>query len=119
MSAELKVTRLADAAPYDAPNHFDVAAVRLQGFEPGGPKNFWVGLSRVAPGGRAGPDSSPLEKVYVVLTGALTVITDSGTVTLGPRDSCTIGSNVKREMINRTDADAELIVVMPYPPTQP
>jgi quercetin dioxygenase-like cupin family protein len=119
MSGGLKVTRLADAVPYDAPNHFDVAAVRLQGFQPDGPQNFWVGLSRVAPGGRAGPDASPLEKVYVILAGELTIITDSETVTLGPRDSCTIGGNVRREMINRANSEVEMIVVMPYPAAQP
>ena len=63
------VKRFADAKPYEAPNHRDVRSLRLQGFEAGGPKNAWVGLSHYLPGGGAGPDASPLEKVYVVLVG--------------------------------------------------
>ncbi|TIV81773.1 MAG: cupin, partial [Mesorhizobium sp.] len=37
--------RFADAKPYEAPNHRGVVGLRLQGFEPGGPENQWVGLS--------------------------------------------------------------------------
>ncbi len=62
-----------EAQPYQAPNHYDMRSLRLQGFEPGGPTQSWVGLSHFLPGGGAGPDSSPLEKVYVVLAGELTV----------------------------------------------
>ena len=64
------VKRFEDAKPYDAPNHRGVVGLRLQGFEPGGPTNQWVGYSQFLPGGGAGPDSTPFEKVYVVLSGA-------------------------------------------------
>ena len=50
------------------------SGLRLQGFEPGGPTNQWVGYSQFLPGGGAGPDSTPFEKVYVVLEGHMTVI---------------------------------------------
>src|SRR6478672_4702108 len=61
------VKRFADAKPYEAPNHRGVVGLRLQGFEEGGPANQWVGLSQYLPGGGAGPDATPFEKVYVVL----------------------------------------------------
>ena len=41
-----------------------------------GPENQWVGLSQFLPGGGAGPDSTPFEKVYIVLEGEMTVIID-------------------------------------------
>jgi len=110
------VKRFDEAQPYQAPNHFDMRAVRLQGFEEGGPSNFWVGLSHFLPGGGAGPDSSPLEKVYVILAGNLTVIAEGEEVVLGPYDSCTIGANVVREVANRGNHVATMLVVMPYPP---
>ena len=47
----MKVTRFDDAKPYDAPNHFGVVGLRLQGFEDGGPTNQWVGYSQFLPGG--------------------------------------------------------------------
>ena len=42
----MHLKRFEDATPYEAPNHFDVVGLRLQGFEEGGPTNQWVGLSQ-------------------------------------------------------------------------
>jgi quercetin dioxygenase-like cupin family protein len=110
------VKRFHEAKPYQAPNHFDMRGLRLQGFEPGGPETFWVGLSHFLPGGGAGPDASPLEKVYVVLSGQLSVRAGDETTALGPMDSCTIGPNVERHIVNEGNDVATMIVIMPYPP---
>lgn len=110
----MHVKRFADAQPYQAPNHFDMRSLRLQGFEPGGPAQYWVGLSHFLPGGGAGPDSSPLEKVYVVLTGKLTVTVADSAVALGPLDSCCIPGGETREVKNLGNEVATMIVVMPY-----
>ncbi len=77
------VKRFAEAKTYEAPNHYGVVGLRLQGFEPGGPTNQWVGYSQFLPGGGAGPDSTPFEKVYVVLDGEMTVIVDGKETVLG------------------------------------
>jgi quercetin dioxygenase-like cupin family protein len=111
------IKRFNEATPYKAPNHFDMCGLRLQGFEDGGPKNFTVGLSHFLPGGGAGPDSSPLEKVYVVLSGRLSIWAGGKHETLGPLDSCTIGPNVERKILNETNEIVTMIVVMPYPPS--
>ncbi len=112
----MKVTRFAEAQPYEAPNHRGVKSLRLQGFTEGGPRVSWVGVSHYLPGGGAGPDASPLEKVYVVLAGALTVRTPDAEVVLGAMDSCTIPAGESREVINHGNDVATLLVVMPYPP---
>jgi mannose-6-phosphate isomerase-like protein (cupin superfamily) len=91
-------------------------SLRLQGFEPDGPKTSWVGVSHFLPGGGAGPDSSALEKVYVVLAGSVTVRAGGHEVVLGPLDSCTIASGETREVRNLANEVATMIVVMPYPP---
>lgn len=109
------VKRFADAKAYEAPNHFDVRSLRLQGFEPGGPARSWVGLSHYLPGGAAGPDASPLEKTYVVLAGRLSVRAAGQEVTLGPLDSCCIPGGEVREVKNLGNEVATMIVVMPYP----
>lgn len=109
------IKRFDEAKPYVAPNHFEMRSIRLQGFEPGGPKNFWVGLSHFLPGGGAGPDSSPLEKVYVVLSGQITLQVGDTVVTLGPNDSCCIPADEVRELKNETNAVATMLVVLPYP----
>jgi len=110
------VKRFADAKPYEAPNHRGVAGLRLQGFEEGGPTNQWVGLSQYLPGGGAGPDSTPFEKVYVVLDGEMTIIVDGKETVLRKLDSCTIPPNEIRELTNRQNAVCTMLVVIPYPP---
>ena len=78
----MHVKRFEEAQPYEAPNHRGVVGLRLQGFEEGGPENQWIGLSQFLPGGGAGPDSTPFEKVYVVLDGEMTVETGGTTTVL-------------------------------------
>ena len=112
----MHLKRFADAKPYEAPNHRNVAGLRLQGFEPDGPKNQWVGLSQYLPGGGAGPDSTPFEKVYVVLDGEMTVIVDGKETVLGKYDSCVIPPNEVRTLENRRNDVCTMLVVIPCPP---
>ena len=111
----MHVKRFAEAQTYDAPNHFGVVGLRLQGFEPTGPKNQWIGLSQFLPGGGAGPDSTPFEKVYVVLDGEMTVIIDGAETVLRKYDSCTIPPGETRKIENRTNLVCSMLVVIPYP----
>ncbi len=110
------VKRFAEALPYEAPNHRGVVGLRLQGFENGGPQNQWVGYSQFLPGGGAGPDSTPFEKVYVVLEGEMTVIVSGAETVLQEMDSCTIAPGELRELINRSNHVCKMLVVIPYPP---
>ncbi len=111
------VKKFADAKPYDAHNHWGNLGLRLQGFEgAAGPQNQWVGLSHFLPGGGAGPDSTPFEKIYVVLEGEMTVIIDGQETVLKKLDSCTIAANEVRKIENRGNAVCTMIVVLPYPP---
>lgn len=108
--------RFEDAETYEAPNHFGVTGLRLQGFEEGGPENQWIGLSQFLPNGGAGPDSTPFEKVYVVLDGEMTVIVDGEETVLKKYDSCTIAPNEVRKVENRSNLVCTMLVVIPYPP---
>jgi hypothetical protein len=114
----MEVTRLEDAQAYDAPKHFDCKALRLQGWDASGAEAFWVGLSHFLPGGGCELDATPIEKVYVVTDGEVTVVTESGEATLGPYDSCRLAPNEARSIENRTNRPASMLVVMPYPPSQ-
>lgn len=113
----MHLKRFDEAEAYEAPNHWDVVGLRLQGFEEGGPTNQWVGLSQFLPGGGAGPDSTPFEKVYVVLDGEMTVIVDGEETTLCRFDSCTIPPNEVRKIENRRNDVCTMLVVIPYPPS--
>jgi quercetin dioxygenase-like cupin family protein len=112
----MKVIKIGDAKPYPAAKHFNMVPLRLQGWDATDAKNFWVGLSHFLPGGGAEMDATPLEKVYVVTQGEVTVITKSGEVKLGVMDSIYLEPNEARAVENRTNLPASMLVVMPYPP---
>lgn len=111
----MKVTRIDKAEPYDPPNHFDCRALRLQGVEASDSEHFWVGLSHFLPGGGASMEETPLEKVYIVIAGEVTIVTPKERVKLGMCDSCHIPAGEARQVINETNQPASMIVVMPYP----
>jgi quercetin dioxygenase-like cupin family protein len=112
----MHVTRSDEARPYEAPKHHGMVGLRLQGFDASPSESFWVGLSQFLPGGGADSDATPLEKVYVVTDGTLTVVTDDGETELGPMDSVHLAAGERRAVENRTNRTASMIVVMPYPP---
>jgi quercetin dioxygenase-like cupin family protein len=109
------VTRIADAGPYEAPRHFDMRGLRLQGFDVSPSQGFWVGLSHFLPGGGAEGDAGPLEKVYVVVAGTVTITTEEGDTELEALDSCYIPGGEWRAVANRTNRPASMLVIMPHP----
>ncbi len=114
----MQVKRFSEARQYDAPNHRGCAPLRLFGAEAGGTKGLIVGVSHFLPGGGAGPDASPPEKVYFVLTGELTVIVDGKETVLRQHDSCFIGPNENREIINRGNELCSILVAIAAPPAK-
>ena len=75
-----------------------------------------VGVSHFLPGGGAGPDASPPEKVYFVLAGELTVIVDGKETVLKKHDSCFIGPHENREIVNRgNEVCSILVAIAPAP----
>lgn len=116
----MEITRLAEASRYDAPKHFEMRSLRLQGFDASAAKFAWTGLSYFLPGGGAEMDASPLEKIYVVLEGEVTVELGDGSVhKLGRLDSCFIPGGEARAIRNEGNEVAAMIVVMPYPEPRP
>jgi glyoxylate utilization-related uncharacterized protein len=92
-----------------------MAALRLQGHGASPSQQFWVGLSHLLPGGGAEMSSSPLERVYVVVAGEVTITTADGDIVLRAMDSCLLGSGEARAILNRSNLPASMLVVMPLP----
>ncbi len=111
----MKVMRLNDLKEYKAPKHFQMVAMRLQGKEETGIQKFWVGLSHFLPAGGAEFDASPTEKVYIVLSGQVTVKTDKEEQTLNPLDSVYLAPNEGRSIINNGKVPASMLVIINYP----
>jgi quercetin dioxygenase-like cupin family protein len=116
----MHITRFSEARRYDAPKHFDMRSLRLQGVDVSPSKFSWVGISQFLPQGGAEMDASPLEKIYVVLDGEITVQLAGGeTHTLRALDSCYIGGGEARAIRNESNAVATMLVVMPHPGPRP
>jgi mannose-6-phosphate isomerase-like protein (cupin superfamily) len=111
----MNVVRIVDAPAYNAPGHFDMAMARLQGREAGPADLIWLGLSRLSPGGGTTLDASGLEKFYVVLEGEITISNGSEAVTLGRWDSCRIAAGESRQLSNKSNAEAVVLLAMPLP----
>jgi uncharacterized cupin superfamily protein len=121
----MHVTRIAEAPAYQAPNHFDMRCLRLQGREAGPAEQLWLGMSIIAPGGHTSLDASPMEKHYLVLEGELTLVGQLGDgaleeARLGPLDSCRFAPGEKRQLVNRSTREARVLLAMPFePPRSP
>ena len=112
----MKKVRLDQVKPYAAPGHFDMVAPRMHGKEETGASKFWVGLSHFLPGGGAeyAYEDSPMEKVYFVLDGEITIKTKKEEVTLGPWDLLYLPPNEGREVLNKTNKPVSMLVVINY-----
>jgi uncharacterized cupin superfamily protein len=116
----MNVTRIEAAPEYQAPNHFDMRCLRLQGREAGPAVQLWLGLSVIEPGGHTGLDPSPMEKHYVVLEGELTLIGETDGVrtqaVLRAHDSARFAPGERRQLLNHGDRVAKVLLAMPFDP---
>jgi|SaaInlV_100m_DNA_5_1039725.scaffolds.fasta_scaffold07964_2 mannose-6-phosphate isomerase-like protein (cupin superfamily) len=108
----MQITRIKDAKPYEAAKHYGMEALRLQGLEASDLQSFSCNLSYFQPGGGAERSRSANEKVYVVLEGEITIITDTSEETLGALDSCVIGVNEFRVVENRSNSVCKMLVII-------
>src|SRR3954469_7932405 len=106
----MRITRLADATPFDPPGHQGVGPVRLQAGEADG---VTVVLSHYQPGGEAEMAPQPAETVYVLLEGELVMISDGAEETLRRYDSVHFTAGTVRQVVNRTQLPASMLVIRP------
>lgn len=103
---------------YNAPGHFDMTAMRIHGKEETGAEKFWVGLSTFLPGGGAeyAYEDNPLEKVYYVLEGEMTVTDKAGTKYVIHKDeSISFAPHEGRHLVNESNRPASMLVIINYP----
>ncbi len=116
----MNITRLNQAPEYVAPNHFDMQCLRLQGREAGPAVQLWMGMSILEPGGHTSLDGSPMEKLYFVVQGELTEVSELNGVptreALHTFDTCRFAPGEKRQIINHTQQEARILLAMPFDP---
>ena len=112
----MHITRFDAALPYEAPNHFGMHTLRLQGKEAGPSTQMWMGMSQILPGGHTTLDPSPIEKLYFVVEGQVTFVGElAGQRTsdvLGPFDSCRFAPGEARQVHNESNRPALVLLVM-------
>jgi len=109
---------LADLKTYEAPGHFGMTAMRIHGKEETGAQKFWMGLSTFLPGGGAeyAYEDNPLEKVYYVLEGEMTVTDKEGTkYVIHKNESISFTPNEGRYLVNESNSPATMLVIINYP----
>jgi glyoxylate utilization-related uncharacterized protein len=109
---------LNELKPYDAPGHFGMTAMRVHGKEETGAEKFWIGLSTFLPGGGAeyAYEDNPLEKVYYVLEGEVTVKDKDGNrYVIGKDESISFPPNEGRHLLNEGNLPARMLVIINYP----
>lgn len=107
-----------DLTSYNAPGHFAMTAMRIHGKEETGAEKFWMGVSTFLPGGGAeyAYEDNPLEKVYYILDGEMTVTDKAGkTYVLAKDDSISFPPNEGRTLVNNTNLPARMLVIINYP----
>jgi len=108
----MKKIELKDVKPYQAPGHFNMVALRVQGKEESGAQDMWVGFSHFLPGGGATMGANNFEKIYFVLSGVITITTKSGEkLVLKPYDSLYIPPGEEREIVNNENMPASMLVI--------
>ncbi len=112
----MEITRFTRATPYDAPGHFDMRCLRLQGHDVSSATFAWVGISHFLPNGGAEMDTGTLDRIYLVLEGEITIELENGDCyQLTRYDSCFIPADTKRRLYNKQNDITTMVVIMPYP----
>ncbi|MBE5991609.1 MAG: cupin domain-containing protein [Paenibacillaceae bacterium] len=109
---------LEELKSYNAPGHFQMTAMRIHGKEETGARKFWMGLSTFLPGGGAeyAYEDNPLEKVYYVLEGEMTVTDKTGTrYVIHQNESISFQPNEGRYLVNESNRPASMLVIINYP----
>jgi len=109
---------LEELKTYEAPGHFDMCAMKIHGKEETGAEKFWVGVSTFLPEGGAeyAYEDNPLEKVYYILEGEMTVKDKNHKeYVLRKDDSISFKPNEGRYLKNESNLPARMLVVINYP----
>jgi glyoxylate utilization-related uncharacterized protein len=109
---------LEELKTYEAAGHFGCVAMRIHGRDETGATKFWIGVSTFLPSGGAqyGYEDNPLEKVYYILEGEMTVTDKAGKKYVIRKDeSISFAPNEGRLLKNESNRPARMLVIINYP----
>lgn len=107
-----KITRKEEARPYEAPGHFKVLPTHLHIPPEVNEGRMVMGLSHFLPGGGCEFGAPPLETIYYVLSGEMTVKTEDGEFVLHEGDSLHSGIGTGKSILNTGVETCKLLVCL-------
>jgi len=113
-----KITKANEAVKYEAPGHFDVRTTRLHNPVDVNDGRIVMGLSHFLPGGGAAKNAIPVEFIYYIIEGEMTITLDDGAFVLKAGDSIHCGPMTTKEIKNTGIVTTKMLVIL-LPPAQP
>jgi len=99
---------------YDAPNHWGCWPMRVIGKEETGAEKMWIAVAHFLPGGGGKDDGLPVERVYYVVSGSITLKVGNEEVTLNQGDMVFRPPGEPGEYINKGLVPCtNLVIVVP------
>lgn len=108
-----RLHRIGDASAFRPEGHSGVSPLRLMGTTED--ESLSVVLSSYEPGAHADLSPVPVDTVYLVLTGELTITLDGEQTTLTPFDSLFLPAGCVRAVDNLAAGPASMFVIRPNP----
>lgn len=113
----MKVVKLENAKVGIPPKHFNMVSLELQGMEPEGFHNLLIlGQSQFLPGGGCEGGEMLADVIYYILEGEMTVTNKEKEVVLRTGDSVRFEVNEYRELMNKSNDVAKMLVIAAIPP---
>lgn len=110
-----KIVRKNEAYEYQAPGHFKVLTTRLHNPDDVNSGKVVMGLSHFLPGGGTEFGSNPLESIYYIISGEMTLKTEDGETVLHAGDSFHCGPHTKKSVLNTGSETCQMLVVLVNP----
>ena len=112
-----KIVRKEDAVPYEAPGHFSMLPTRLHNPQDVNGGKMIMGLSHFLPGGGCEFGANPLESIYYLISGEMTLRTEDGETVLHAGDSFHCGGGTQKGILNKGTETCKMLVCL-VPPEQ-
>ena len=110
-----KITHANESYTYEAPGHHGCLGTRLHDPQDVNEGAIIVGLTHFLPGGGTDFGNNPMESMYYVVEGEMTLKTDDGETVLHAGDSFHCGPGTNKCVKNTGTTSAQMLVALTAP----
>jgi len=107
-----KIVRKNEATPYEAPGHFNMLPTRLHNPQDVNEGRMVMGLSHFLPGGGCEFGANQMESIYYIISGEMTLKTDTEETVLHAGDTFHCGPDTKKGIINNGAESCRMLVCL-------